>query len=573
MARRIIGLDLGAYSVKMVRLESGKQFPRFEVVDAWEEVLPLEEPEGPDLLERQSEVLRKFFQSGLMEAEAFTVGLPGLDGQMRTLLVPFSDTRKIEEVLPGLLEAEVPFDLSEMIISWHRQEHQPKDLLVGEEGDNSLIRIAFGKKQAIAATLSMLSSQGIDPRQMYLGSSAPYELVRDLGFAPFAHQTTLEDKAHLPQLGALVDFGHRATNLCIFDQQGLRFSLSFLRGGKKLTEDIAKAFDISFAEAEALKHERLNLDREPADEQERMLQTLARHHYADLGDQIARIFVTSSTLGEGVVGAVAFIGGAAKAPGLGEFYTRRFHEIGAELISLDSIVPPKVPLPSMGLAFAYSLGGLHIHSKDSRFNFRKDEFAWRGELDFLRQNSVPLVLWSLVVICSLTLLWAAISMVLDKENKVLEEKLKTTCASILGQPNVAASKCLAQMKEQISTRQELGIPEFSAADVYLKTAEALPPDIKIVISEMDVLENKLRIAAESPSFAEIDRVRESLGKVRCLKQVETARAQASTKGVRYNITSNVDCTASVTPPSPNVTSAPTPSQAPPQSPVSKEKAI
>lgn len=567
MARRIIGLDLGAYSVKMLRLEAGKQFPRFEVIDAWEEILPVEEEDGPDLFERQLEALRRFVQSGLVEAESFAIGLPAADGQMRTMQVPFSDLRKIEAVLPGLMEADVPFDLSDMIISWHRQEFKTQ-AQSGEGTNGNFIRVAFGKKQSIGATLAMLTSVGIDPRQMHLASSAPYELIRELGYEPFAYEASLgEESPLLRHLGAIVDFGHRATNLCVFDHQGLQFSLSFLRGGKKLTEDIAKAFNISFAEAEALKHERLTLEGEPEDEQDRLLCAIGRAHYADIKEQIERIFVTSAASGQGAVNAVSFIGGAAKAPGLQSFYKKSLDSIGCRIVSLHSIIPSKVLMPSMGLALAYGLGALHIHAKDSRFNFRKDEFAWRGGLDFLRQNSVSLVLWGLAIVCSLALLWAANSMVLDKENKVLEEKLKVTCASILGQSNIPAQKCLAQMKEQINSRNELGIPEFTAADVYLKTAEALPSDVSIVISEMDILENKMRIVAESPSFADIDKVVASLGKVHCFKKVENARAQASGKGVRYNLSSDIDCSAT-----PAVTAPPTPAAPAPVSKKTLEKA-
>lgn len=112
------------------------------------------------------------------------------------------------------------------------------------------------------------------------------------------------------------------------------------------------------------------------------------------------------------------------------------------------------------------------------------------------------------------------------------------------------------MKEQINTRNELGIPEFTAADVYLKTAEALPSDVNIVISEMDILENKMRIAAESPSFADIDKVVASLSKVHCFKKVENARAQASGKGVRYNLSNDIDCSASAPTPAPTPTETP-----------------
>lgn len=543
MARRIIGLDIGAYSVKILRLEAGKQFPRFEVVDAWEELVSPEEPDGPGLLERQREALERFFKSGLIEAENYAIGLAAADGQMRSMQVPFSDLRKIQAVLPGLMEAEVPFDLSEMVISWHRQENQPQgEALKGEEV-GSIIRVAFGKKEAIGSTLAMLNGLGIDPRQMHLASQAPYEIVRELGYEPFSYEASLGEEKKSSYAGAIVDFGHRSTNICVFDHLGLKFSLSFLRGGKKLTEDIAKAFDISFVEAEALKHERLNLEKEPEHEEDKKLYALARSYYADLRSQIARVFVTSNTSGQGMIGAVAFIGGAAKAPGINEFFSGALNDIGAKIISLDSVIPKKIPMPSMGLALAYGLGALHIHTKESRFNFRKDEFAWRGELDFLRQNYVSLILWALAIVCSLSLLWAANSFVLDKENQFLEQKLKTTCASILGQPNIPAQKCLAQMKEQINSRQELGIPEFTAADVYLKTALAIPSDINIVINDMDIVENKMRISAESSDFADIDKVASSLSKVHCFKKLETARAQSSGKGVRYSLSSDIDCSA------------------------------
>ena len=516
MARRIVGLDLGAYSVKLLRLEVGKQHPRFEVLEAWEEVLPDEEPEGPDLLERQRLTLASLLQNNPLEAETYAIGLPAIDGNMLTMAVPFSETRKIEAVLPGLLEAEVPFDLAEMSISWHSIEKYKNN-----ESEGSQIRIAFGKKQSIAATLQMLHSVGVDPRLMLLSASAPYELVRDLGFEPFSYQASLEERDdNNESAGAIIDFGHRATNVCIFDCHGLKLSLSFLRGGKKLSEEIVKEFQISFKEAQALKHEKMNLEAPPQDEVERKLQAIGVRFFADLGEQLARIILTSGSSGHGAVKAVAFIGGGARTLGLDSLMTRVFSSTGSKIITLDAIIPNKIPMPSMAMAFAYALGCLHVHAKDSRFNFRKDEFAWRGELDFLRQNSVSLVLWGLVFICSLTILWASNSMVLNKENQVIETKLRSTCATILQQSNLPAKKCLAQMKEQISSRDELGIPDFTAADVYVKIAEGIPTDVNIVISEMEILEKKVRLVAESKNFADIDNVMASIKKIPCFVHVE-----------------------------------------------------
>src|ERR1700686_2571483 len=146
MARRIVGLDLGAYSVKLVRLESGTHDAPFEVLDAAEEVLPSDNGDVP-LKERQQAALSEMFRKGLLDGEIYAVGLPGADGQMRSMKVPFADVRKIEAVLPGLLEAETPFEIDDMVISWHLEE-KPHDAPAQDESSQSTIRLVFGKKDS-----------------------------------------------------------------------------------------------------------------------------------------------------------------------------------------------------------------------------------------------------------------------------------------------------------------------------------------------------------------------------------------------------------------------------------------
>lgn len=521
MARRIIGLDLGAYSVKVLRLETGRQQPSFEILDQSEVLLAPEEENGPDLLERQREAILKLYREGLLEAEVYSVGLNAADGQVRKMTVPFEDARKIEAVLPGLLEAEVPFDIDTMIIPWHRQE-----------GTDTKIRLALGKKEAIASTLQLLQTFSIDPRQMHLASSAPYELVRELGLG------SDDDFSH-----AIIDFGHRTTNLCIFDRHGLLSAHTFLRGGKKLTHDIAAMLSLSFSEAEALKHEKLNSVVDTQDQIGQKIKELAHQHYRDLAQQIARIFIAGESKDEHKVTSIAFIGGAAQVEGLDRLLLDSLHQADCQVVSLADKIPKGLNHFSMALALSYALGCLHVHTKDSRFNFRKDDFAWRGELDFLRTKSVPLILWSLGIICSLTVMWSAMSLVSQKDNKIVEEQIKSSCAAILGKPNIIGKKCLTMMKEQISSNTDLGIPEFTASDVYLKTAEALPKDIKITVTEMDILEKKVRIAAESPSFEDIDKVAAILSKIPCFVKVEKGPAQQKDKLVKYNLSNDIDCSA------------------------------
>lgn len=542
MARRIVGLDLGAYSVKLVRLESGKAAPKFEILNVVEEVIPLPfEDDQRDLVERQRDIVLNFSARGLLEAETFAIGLSASDGQMRTMQVPFVDLRKIEAVLPGMLEAEVPFDVDDMIVSWHRIDEtvSPKD--PKEKPEGASIRLAFGKKSSISQTLHMLQGFSVDPRLMLLSAVAPYELVRELGDAPFFPVPSETGEAQAPQLSAVVDFGHRGVNVCIFDKHGIKISRSFLRGGKKLTEEIAKALNVSFAEAQELKHTKVDLLHPPVDEHSAIINRIAKEHFKDLCEEVARLIIAAKSSGIGEVQTLTLMGGTAKTRGFSEFVLSALKDHQLSLVSLESVVPRAASSPSVTLALGMSLACLQIHARDNRFNFRKDEFAWRGELDFLRTNSTALILWGLILVCSLTVMWFASSLVLDKENKHLQSELKNTCAQILGQKNIAAKKCLAQMKEQITANVDLGIPEFAASDVYLKFAELLPKELPITISDLDILEKKVRLTAKTASFEDVDKIYANITKIPCFVNVEKGRAQQDDGQVKFTISSDLEC--------------------------------
>lgn len=542
MARRVIGIDLGAYSVKLVRLLSGKQAPRFEVINVAEEIISHDEDDERDLVERQKEAIAKFSQMGLLEAEIFAIGLDASASQMRTMQVPYLDNRKLEAVLPGLLDAEVPFDIDEMVFSWHRVEDQVAALPAGEKPAFANIRVAFGKKQAIASTLQMLQSFSVNPRIMHLSSAVPFELVRELSGDAF-FKTAEKEPA---PLSAVIDFGHRATNLCIFDEKGLKLTRSFLRGGKKLTEEIAKALEISFKDAEKLKHEKIHLSRRHDEETERIINKLALSHHQELLNEIMRTFISLKTNGVGEIKSVLFIGGACHVDGFSDFFAKTFNDQGISILGLEGLVPLRVQSPAVVLAFALSLSCLQAHAKESRFNFRKDEFTWRGDLDFLRTNSTSIFLWGLVLVCLLTVMWYASSLVLDKESNHLEAELKTVCEGILGQKNVAPKKCLALMKEQITANVDVGIPDFAASDVFIKTAELVPNELKVTFSELDVSEKKVRLIAKTASFEDVDKLHANIKKIPCLVNVEKGKAQQLDGAVEFHLSSDIDCNAALT---------------------------
>ena len=91
MAHVVVGIDAGAHSVKFVLIDVG--FRHTRMLSSFEEVVPA--GEAP-LSERQGEAL----QIGLARLPAEAIPYMALPGEMlavRTLDLPFSDARKIEQ--------------------------------------------------------------------------------------------------------------------------------------------------------------------------------------------------------------------------------------------------------------------------------------------------------------------------------------------------------------------------------------------------------------------------------------------------------------------------------------------
>lgn len=528
MTKRILGIDLGSYSIKIVRLDGGRHSPQFTLLDCEEVVLPIEE----DNKDIHKNILLDLKSKGLLDAEIIAADFSAKAGQMRIMKTPFKEFRKIDAVLLGLLETELPFETSDMIISWHRfiEASNNKDI---SDDLNSTIRIAFAKKDIIAESLAILNEAQIDPRFLYMSNLVPYELVRHAGINHFIDKESFT-------ASAIIDFGHTFINFIVFDHYGIRFSRSLMLGGIKLTEDIAKGLSISFLEAQKLKHEEADL----LGDDNNIINNLAKNHYYKIFNEITRIIISLKTSDNIDIKSISIIGGASSINNIVPFAHNLLSPMDINIID--------VGLAKYGInhqfaaPFASALSCLQLHAKHSRFNFRKDEFTWRGGLDSLRARSHQLILWSLAFVCSLVVLWFTVSMVLKRENEDLNKRLKQVCSEILGQPSSSHKKCLALMQEQINNSAETSIPDYTASDIFLKLAEVLPKEANMVITELDIMDKKVRIGADVPSFEDVDTLSSYLAKIPCFINLEKGNAQKKDKIVKVSFSADLDCNAKET---------------------------
>src|SRR5260221_498451 len=103
MAHKILGIDLGVYSVKVAELEAG--FRQSRLLGVYERrLLPLEQ--GESELQRAARTLKGLIADERLEPEMCATSMGGT-AILRLVTVPFSDPKKIEQVIGFELESQI----------------------------------------------------------------------------------------------------------------------------------------------------------------------------------------------------------------------------------------------------------------------------------------------------------------------------------------------------------------------------------------------------------------------------------------------------------------------------------
>ena len=155
MAHPICGIDVGAFSIKFVVFEIGFRQTVFR--GAFEEMIN----EGPaPLMERQVEALREGLSRVSSDATLY-LALPGDALSIRTLELPFTDQRKIDQVIGYELEGQIVYSLEDVVF-----DH----VVVRSGDDGSSVLAVAARRDVVAAWLDALKGKGIDPTGALRGS-------------------------------------------------------------------------------------------------------------------------------------------------------------------------------------------------------------------------------------------------------------------------------------------------------------------------------------------------------------------------------------------------------------------
>lgn len=226
MAKRALGIDIGAGSVKLVELEKtsdGIQLLRAKFFDL---------TQYADQEKRDS--LIKAGIEGLLRTEKIRGGksVISLSGQsvfMRFLKLPRIQKGKIDKIIKYEAQQQVPFPLDK--ITW---DHQTFGAVEGAEED---VLFVAAKKDIVETNLGYLSGTGL--------------AVEFMDISPLALMNAVTFNEPLRR-GIIIDIGARAANLIVVEEKGF-WGRSILIAGDEMTHAIAAKLNIPFDKAEELK--------------------------------------------------------------------------------------------------------------------------------------------------------------------------------------------------------------------------------------------------------------------------------------------------------------------------------
>src|SRR5450755_3875343 len=152
MAHTVCGIDLGAYSVKLVFLEAG--FRATTLRGLME--IPVAAGEAP-LGERQLAAAREGLSRIAGEVTPY-LAVAGDQLSVRVLELPFTDARKIDQVVGYELEGQIVNAIEDVVF-----DH----LIAAEKPEGTTILAAAAKREDLAAFIAAAETQGIHPRSLF----------------------------------------------------------------------------------------------------------------------------------------------------------------------------------------------------------------------------------------------------------------------------------------------------------------------------------------------------------------------------------------------------------------------
>lgn len=229
------GLDVGNYSVKLLAMQGGVAGAQY-----WMAEVPMPGRNGEAEAGNKPEVIARVIADCLERAglspralRGVSLGIAGSDVIVKQISLPLMDDVEVGPALRFEARKHLPFDPQGMVIDFQILGRYPTEKRLD-------VLLASVSQERLQRRLTPLKLLGMDAD---IVDAAPLALTNAL-----VHHADVERDAHV-----LLDVGHSASHLTLFQRGEPYFSRRLEFGGRSLTEAIVKHTHVPLEEAEEFK--------------------------------------------------------------------------------------------------------------------------------------------------------------------------------------------------------------------------------------------------------------------------------------------------------------------------------
>lgn len=562
MAHRILGVELGAFSVKVVIAQAG--FRSVTVTDYAELPVPPASEEDPSSpLERAARVLGEYVRRRGLLHDVPCAALPGDELSIRVIDFGFSGVKRadLDRAVGSELEGQLPHDLEELVYDFETipldaegegeggagtggsGKASGPDMAPGSaeamggasgpgrggggppERSGTRVLAAATTRERVTRFLSAMAREGVEPRSVLAAPTLYARVVEKLAAAGGP------EARHDPVL--VIDCGHSRTNVAVVKNGKTIFARTLSRGGRHVTLAIARAWNLPYDQAEQAKHSDgfVASSREPApSEAWARVSHVIQHELLPLVRDL-RQTLAACRAATGVSPRRAVLcGGGGRLRGLSSFLAEQI-DLPVGVVTADDaprLVGEAAAARGMVGDSALLAHGACLEGATGRplFDLRKGDLAYKADFTFLRAKAGYFAACALVLGALLAGNAYAALYKLRTEERILDERLRAETTAIFGAPISAG-----EVQEKMNPKKDASpLPKLTAFDQLVEISKRLPARDKarLDVLELDIKPQKITMKATTNSASSIDEIEKALLEHECFVEVQRGRVQSGT---------------------------------------------
>jgi type IV pilus assembly protein PilM len=453
----------------------------------------------------QQAQLRKILRDKRFRADTYVTAIPGSVTMIRYLAFPFSDPRKIGPVVGYELDGQIPYELDEVVF-----DHLILHSGVKEPGAETRVLVAAAAHDVVADFLSGLEAVGFDPDVLTV--------------APVAYEYLVENQgADTTQLTAIIDVGHRHTNICVSKGGHPLFVRTLSRGGAQITEALCKKLGIDLTEAERYKRKHGFVPK-PGDvlagERQQIGEAVSgAFKLWDLGVRQS-IAAIKTELG-GFPQQIVLCGGGSALSGLDRHVAALFG------LPPHCVVRPQV-LTGQGLdpdsALAVGLTHMGVARRRDSIDLRQGDLEPASKISLLKEKALVIAVFFVVATALLVANgWAKLSR-MEKEAGILATQLAKKTEKSLGRQMSNPVLVLRRIRKLRRRKgaTSLPIPQASAYAILSEISRKAPSSKKVTLDvrKLNIRNRKVTLKGTAGSASEVEDFASALRKIECFDKVQ-----------------------------------------------------